>query len=362
VSEKTSPTGSAPTWPALLNRLVARHDLSTADTAWAMDEMMSGAATPSQIGAFAVALRAKGETAAEVAGMAESMLAHARRVDLDLDLRAVDVVGTGGDQAGTVNISTMTAIVTAAAGVPVVKHGNRAASSRCGTADVLEHLGVAIELSPEAVATCVRELGIGFCFAQAFHPALRHVGPTRREIGIPTTFNLLGPLTNPAQPTAGLVGCADERLAPVVAEVLAGRGFSVLVVRGDDGLDEITTTTTSTAWVASGGAVRVDKIDPARLGIPAARPADLAGGDAARNGEVLRALLSGAPGPVRDTVLLNAAGAIAAFRGLTDDLHADLAAGLDTAAEAVDSGRGAALLDRWITLSTTLKDATPVAG
>ena len=352
-------TESAPTWPALLNRLVARHDLSTADTAWAMNEMMSGAATPSQIGGFAVALRAKGETAAEVAGMAESMLAHALRVDVDRP--AVDVVGTGGDQAGTVNISTMTAIVTAAAGVPVVKHGNRAASSRRGTADVLEHLGVVIELTPAGVATCVRELGIGFCFAPAFHPALRHVGPTRKQLGIPTTFNVLGPLTNPAQPTAGLVGCADERLAPVVAEVLAGRGFSVLVVRGDDGLDEITTTTTSTAWVATGGAVRVDRIDPARLGIAASRPADLAGGDAARNGEVLRSLLAGTPGPVRDTVLLNAAGAIAAFRGLTDDLHADLAAGLDTAAEAIDSGRGAELLDRWITLSTTLRDATPVA-
>ncbi len=347
-------------WPALFNQLVARRDLSTADTAWAMNEIMSGAATPSQIGGFAIGLRAKGETAAEVAGMAESMLAHALRVPLDQP--AVDVVGTGGDQAGTVNISTMSAIVTAAAGVPVVKHGNRAASSRCGTADVLEHLGVVIELTPSGVATCVRELGIGFCFAPAFHPALRHVGPSRKQLGIPTTFNVLGPLTNPAQPTAALVGCADARLAPVVAEVLAGRGFSVLVVRGDDGLDEITTTTTSTAWVASGGSVRVDKIDPARLGIATALPGDLAGGDAAQNGSVLRALLAGTPGPVRDTVLLNAAGAIAAFRGLTDDLHADLAAGLSTAAEAIDSGRGTALLDQWITLSTSLRDAAPVAG
>lgn len=348
---------SAPvqTWPALLNRLVERQHLSTGDTAWAMNEIMSGNATPSQIGAFAVALRAKGETAAEVAGMAEAMLSHARRVQLDL--RAADVVGTGGDQAGTVNISTMSALVTAAAGVPVVKHGNRAASSRCGAADVLEVLGVAIELSPESVATCVRELGIGFCFAPAFHPALRHAGPTRREIGIPTAFNILGPLTNPAQPTSALVGCANERLAPIVAEVLAGRGFSVLVVRGDDGLDEITTTTTTTVWVAAGGSVRVDKVDPAALGIPTAGAQDLAGGDATTNAEVLRALVAGSTGPVRDTVLLNAAGAIAAFRGLTDDLTADLRAGLAEAAQAVDSGKAATLLTRWIELTNTLHEA-----
>jgi len=238
------------TWPALLNQLVAGTHLTAEDTSWAMNEIMSGHATPSQIGGFAVALRAKGETAEEVAGLAEAMLTHAFRVSIDTP--AADVVGTGGDQAGTVNISTMSAVVTAAAGVPVVKHGNRAASSQCGAADVLNELGVAIELSPEAVAECVRDVGIGFCFAPAFHPALRHAGPTRKDLGIPTVFNILGPLTNPAQPTSALVGCANERLAPVVAEVLAGRGFSVLVVRGDDGLDEITTTTTTTAWVASG--------------------------------------------------------------------------------------------------------------
>lgn len=346
---------TAQTWPGLLNRLVARQDLSTADTSWAMDEMMSGRATPSQIGAFAVALRSKGETSAEVAGMASAMLSHARRVTLDVD--AVDVVGTGGDQAGTVNISTMSALVTAAAGVPVVKHGNRAASSRCGTADVLESLGVVIELSPEAVAACVRQLGIGFCFAPAFHPALRHVGPTRKEIGIPTAFNILGPLTNPAQPTSALVGCANERLAPVVAEVLAGRGFDVLVVRGDDGLDEITTTTTTSAWVASGGSVRRTTIDPAELGIAPASPGDLAGGDAAMNAGVLRALAGGAPGAVRDTVLLNAAGAIAAFRGFSGDLTSDLRAGLEVAAEAIDSGRAADLLVAWIELSNSLREA-----
>jgi anthranilate phosphoribosyltransferase len=344
------------TWPTLLGRLVAGNDLAAGDTSWAMNEIMSGTATPSQISGFVVALRAKGETPAEVAGMAEAMLGHARRVRIDTP--AADVVGTGGDQAGTVNISTMSAVVTAAAGVPVVKHGNRAASSRCGAADVLAELGVAIELSPEAVAECVREVGIGFCFAPAFHPALRHAGPTRKELGIPTVFNILGPLTNPAQPAAALVGCANERLAPVVAEVLAGRGFSVLVVRGDDGLDEITTTTTTTVWVAAGGTVRVEKIDPRALSLTPCGVPDLAGGDAARNAEVLRAVVGGETGPVRDTVLVNAAGAIAAFRGLSGDLTADLTAGMAEAAQAIDSGRAAELLDTWIARSSALHDAT----
>lgn len=345
-------TGVTRTWPALLGSLIDRVDLSVEDTAWAMDQVMTGQATPSQIAGFAVALRAKGETAAEVAGMAEGMLAHAKRVEGVAD--AVDVVGTGGDQAHTVNISTMSALVTAAAGVPVVKHGNRAASSKCGTADVLENLGVAIELSPAAVAECVRSVGIGFCFAAAFHPALRHAGPTRAQLGIPTTFNVLGPLTNPAQPRAGLVGCANARLAPVMAGVFAGRGASVLVVRGDDNLDEITTTTTTRVWAVSGGAVREDVVDPTRLGVTPATPADLRGGDADFNAAVVRELLAGKPGPVREAVLVNAAGAIAAFRGLTDDLHADLGAGLGAAAEAIDSGAGAALLDRWVALSREL--------
>jgi anthranilate phosphoribosyltransferase len=343
------------TWPLLFNQLVAGTHLTAEDTSWAMNEIMSGHATPSQIGGFAIALRAKGETPDEVAGMAEAMLAHATRVRIDTP--AADVVGTGGDQAGTVNISTMSAVVTAAAGVPVVKHGNRAASSRCGAADVLRELGVAIELSADAVAACVREVGIGFCYAPAFHPALRHAGPTRAELGIPTTFNILGPLTNPAQPTSALVGCADERLAPVVAEVLAGRGFSVLVVRGDDGLDEITTTTTTTVWVASGGIVRVDKIDPRALSVAPSTAHDLAGGDAAKNAEVLRAVVGGTAGPVRDTVLLNAAGAIAAFRGLSGDLTADLAAGMESAAQAVDSGRAGDVLENWITRSAALREA-----
>ncbi|RLK61463.1 anthranilate phosphoribosyltransferase [Actinokineospora cianjurensis] len=340
------------TWKSLLNQLLDNSDLTAGDTSWAMNEIMSGSATPAQIAAFAVALRAKGETAAEIGGLAEGMMANARLVRFDG--HAVDVVGTGGDQAHTVNISTMTSLVTAAAGAPVVKHGNRAASSKCGTADVLEELGVAIELSPEGVATCAREVGIAFCFASAFHPALRHAGPVRAQIGIPTAFNVLGPLTNPAQPRAGLVGCANLRLAPVMAEVFASRDASVLVVRGDDNLDEITTTTTTSVWIVSGGTVTPTTFDPTRLGIPVSQPSDLRGGDAPFNAQVVRDLLGGKQGPVRDAVVLNAAGAIAAYRGLTGDLYADFEAGLGQAAEAIDSGAAEQLLARWITRSQEL--------
>lgn len=342
------------TWPALLNALMAGHDLSEDDTAWAMDQIMSGAATPVQVAGFAVALRAKGETPAEISGMATSMLAHATRVRLSG--RAVDIVGTGGDQAGTVNISTMAAIVTAAAGIPVAKHGARASSSKSGAADVLEALGVAVDLPPAAVRTCVEELGIGFCFAPLYHPALRHTITPRKELGVPTVFNILGPLTNPAQPDSGLVGCANARLAPVLAEVFARRGASTLVVRGDDGLDELTTTTTTTVWVVTGGAVRTERVDPARLGVSPATPDDLAGGGPAENAQVVRDLVGGKGGPVRDAVLLNAAGAVAAYRGLSDDLHADLAAGLATVADAIDSGAAAGLLGKWAARTVELKN------
>jgi anthranilate phosphoribosyltransferase len=351
----SQPSATPQTWPALLGRLIARIDLTEPDTAWAMDQIMSGTATPAQIAGFAVGLRSKGETPAEIAGMAATMLAHAMRVPLTD--RAVDIVGTGGDQAGTVNISTMAALVTAAAGVPVVKHGARAASSKAGAADVLEALGVAVDLPADAVLTCVTELGIAFCFAPLYHPALRHAGGVRRELGVPTAFNFLGPLTNPAQPAAALVGCANPTLAPVLAEVFARRGTTALVVRGDDGLDELTTTTTSTVWLADGGTVRVHQVDPTRLGIGPATPADLRGGDPDENAAVVRELVGGKVGPVRDAVLLNAAGAVAAYRGLSGDLHADLQSGLAEVATAVDSGAAADLLTRWIALSTELRAA-----
>ncbi len=333
-------------------------DIALEDAAWAMDQVFSAEASPAQLAGFLVALRAKGETAAEISGMADAMLAHALRVEVPV--RAVDVVGTGGDQAHTVNISTMAALVVAASGVPVVKHGGRAASSQAGTADVLEQLGVAIELTPDAVAACVRELGIGFCFAQAFHPAMRYAGGVRRELGVPTAMNVLGPLSNPAQPDAGLIGCADRRMAPIMAEVFARRGKSVLVVRGDDGLDELTTTTTSSVWTTGGGTVREATLDPAALGVRPATREDLRGGTAAQNADVVRGLLAGKPGPVRDAVLLNAAGAIAAHDGV--DASVDPSAGLETAvsaalaraAAAIDSGAGADLLTRWADVSTRL--------
>jgi anthranilate phosphoribosyltransferase len=342
----------AMSWPALLTRLINGEDLEPAEAQWAMDQVMSGDATPAQVAAFVVALRAKGEKPGELAGLAASMLAHARRVTLDVP--AVDVVGTGGDRAHTVNISTMTAIVVAAAGAHVVKHGNRAASSRCGAADLLERLGVAIDLPPEGVAACVHELGIGFCFAPVFHPAFRHAAVPRREIGVPTAFNFLGPLTNPAQPSAALVGCADPRMAPLMADVFAQRGASVLIVRGDDGLDEITTGTTTSVWAVSDGAVRSLTLDPADLGVPRSDRESLRGGEPVYNAEVTGRLLAGEPGPVRDAVLLNAAAALATHRGLSGDLVADLGAALPDAAQAIDSGAALDLLARWTARSKDL--------
>ena len=350
---------TAQTWPGLLGRLLAGHDLDAPDTAWVMDRVLSGEATAAQLAGFLVGLRAKGEAPAEVAGLAAAMLRHARRVTLTGP--AVDVVGTGGDQARTVNISTMAAVVVAAAGVPVAKHGNRAASSASGAADVLEALGVAIDLPPAGVEASVAEAGIGFCFAPVFHPAMRHTGPVRRELGVPTAMNVLGPLTNPAQPPAALVGCADARLAPVLAEVLAGRGASALVVRGDDGLDELTTTTTSTVWVVGAGEVRRETVDPAALGLAPATRDDLRGGAPAENAAAFRRVLGGERGPVRDAVLLNAAGALVAFDGVDArppaDLPAALGAALGRAARAVDSGAAERLLVRWAEVSTRLRAA-----
>ena len=350
-------TAAGHSWPGVLGRLLAGHDLESDDTAWVMDRVLSGEATAAQLAGFLVGLRAKGEAPAEVAGLAAAMLAHARRVTVTRP--AVDVVGTGGDQARTVNISTMAAVVVAAAGVPVVKHGNRAASSASGAADVLEALGVVIDLPPDGVAACLDEVGIGFCFAPVFHPAMRHTGPVRRELGVPTAMNVLGPLTNPAQPPAALVGSADARLAPVLAEVLAGRGASALVVRGDDGLDELTTTTTSTAWVVGAGEVRRESVDPAVLGLSPATRDDLRGGDAAVNAAVFRRLLGGERGAVRDAVLLNAAGALVAFDGVAAgppaDLHAALSAALTRAAEAVDVGAAEELLARWVEVAARVR-------
>ena len=322
-----------------------------------MDQIMAGSATGAQIAAFGVSMTMKRPTPAEVRELADTMLRHARRVPTEqIGTDTVDVVGTGGDGANTVNLSTMASIVVAAAGVRVVKHGNRAASSRSGGADMLEALGVRIDLGPEEVARCVAEVGIGFCFAPVFHPSYRYAGPPRREIGVPTVFNLLGPLTNPAQPRAGLIGCAFADMAEVMAGVFASRGASVLVVHGDDGLDELTTTTTSTIWRVRAGTIEKLSFDPHGFGFPRATAAELVGGDAEANADEARRVLAGANGAVRDAVVLNAAGAMVAHAGLAG--HAEwLPAwedGLRRATAAIDSGAAQNLLDRWVRFGAQL--------
>jgi anthranilate phosphoribosyltransferase len=347
---------SRTSWPALIGALIRGETLTAEETAWAMNEIMEGAATPAQIAGFGVALRIKGETAGEVTGLAQAMLDHA--APISIPGRTVDLVGTGGDGARTVNISTMGTIAAAAAGARMLKHGNRAASSACGTADVLEALGVVIDLPPSATEQLVAEIGAGFLFAPLYHPALRHVIVPRRELGVPTVFNILGPVANPAWPAVQALGVADERIGPILAGVLAGRGCSALVFHGDDGLDELTTTGPSTVWVVHGGTVSQARLDPAELGIARSAAADLLGGDPAHNAEVVRGFLAGVPGPVRETALVNAAAALAAEAGVPgpDDLVPALADGYRRAAEAVDSGAASELLQRWVAASQRLAD------
>jgi anthranilate phosphoribosyltransferase len=344
---------SNPTWPRLLSQLLAGASLTAAETAWAMRTIMSGDASQAQIAGFLIALRAKGESVEEMAGLVEAMLAAAVRITVPGP--AVDIVGTGGDRANTVNISTMAALVVAGTGTRVVKHGNRAASSACGSADLLEELGVSLDLKPAAVARVAEEVGITFCFAQTFHPAMRHAAVPRRELGVATAFNFLGPLTNPAQPRHTAVGVADARMAPILAGVLASRGASALVFRGDDGLDELTTTTTSSVWVAAGGEVGRERFDPAEVGIAGSEPGALAGGDRRYNAEAARRLLAGEPGPVRDAVLLNAAAGLATLDESGAPLTQRISSGLARAAAAVDGGAAAQVLDRWVEASGTLR-------
>ncbi|MGI8887687.1 MAG: anthranilate phosphoribosyltransferase [Nocardioidaceae bacterium] len=334
------------TWPDLISKLIARRDLTSVESGWAMEQILAGEATPAQIAGFAVALRAKGETIEEVEGLVSTMYEFA--TPLSYDGRAVDIVGTGGDRSSTVNISTMAAVIAAGAGVPVVKHGNRAASSACGSADVLERLGIRLDLTPAEVAEVAREVGITFCFAPVFHAALRHSAVPRRELGVATTFNFLGPLANPARPAAQAVGVADLRMAEIIAGVLARRGVDGFVFRGDDGLDELTTTTTSRVWTMLGSVVSVEQFDPAQLGIRRSKPHDLLGGDVEFNAAAVRDVIGGTTGPVRDAVMLNAAAAIAAYSGDKAPLSSRLEVGLARAQEAVDSGAVKAKLAAWV--------------
>ncbi|MFN8125839.1 MAG: anthranilate phosphoribosyltransferase [Candidatus Nanopelagicales bacterium] len=351
-------------WPSLLDDLLTGRDMSADQGRWAMDQVMSGAAAPAQIAAFLVALRAKGVTGAELAVLVDVMLDHS--VSLDLPQPSVDTCGTGGDNSGSVNISTMAAVVVAASGRRVVKHGNRAASSQAGSADVLEALGVVADLPPDEIADCLQRAGIVFCFAPVFHPALRHAGPVRRELGIRTVFNFLGPLANPARPVAQVVGVADLGMAPVVAGALAARGTRALVFRGEDGMDEITTLGPTRVWDARTAAVTESVIDTVDLGI--ARPASgaLDGADAAHNASVARAVLSGAGSDaVRDAVAVNAAAAMAVFdvaAGTADaaeDLPTQLTPRIAEALAVIRDGRAAATLDGWVAASRGPEDDAP---
>ncbi|WP_089101148.1 anthranilate phosphoribosyltransferase [Streptomyces hyaluromycini] len=338
-------TAAGRSWPEVLNALLYGQDQSAEATAWAMDQIMRGQATDAQIAGFVVALRAKGETVEEINGLVRTMYAHANVIEVPG--RTVDIVGTGGDGAKTVNISTMSALVVAGTGAKVVKHGNRAASSASGASDVLEKLGVNLDLTPQRVAEVAEEAGITFCFAVKFHPALRHAGAARGQLGIRTVFNILGPLTNPAKVRAQAVGVADPRMAPVVAGVFAERGNSSLVFRGDDGLDELTTTATSHVWIVRDGKVTEETFDPRDAGIDLVPVEALRGGDPSYNAEVARRLLYGEQGPVRDAVLLNSAAALVALDPGTGTLAEQLRTGMAKAAESIDSGAAKRTLERW---------------
>jgi anthranilate phosphoribosyltransferase len=347
-------------WPEILARLSKRQDLTAAEARAAMGEVFEGQATPSQLGAFLMGLRSKGESVEEMTGLVQAMIDAATPVPVpdELHARLVDTCGTGGDRRGTINVSTVAALVVAGAGVPVCKHGGRASSSQAGSADVLEALGVVIDLGPERVLRCVEEAGIGFCFAPRYHPAMRHAGPTRRELGVPTAFNFLGPLANPARVTRQMVGVGDPAMAEKMCAVLvAGGATHVAVVYGSDGLDELTTTGPSTmvSWQAmpglgistpSGTNLVTTLVDPAALGLAPARPEDLVGGDAAANATFARRVLDGELGAHRDIVVLNAAAAL-----VVSGRVADLVEGLEWASAAIDQGAAAAALEALITVS-----------
>jgi anthranilate phosphoribosyltransferase len=335
-------------WPVILNQLIAGNHLTADQSGAAMSTILAGDATPAQIAGFVVALRAKGETADELAGMLEAAMGAAAIVPLTDTERAdcVDVVGTGGDGSHSINVSTMAAIVTAAAGAPVCKHGNRSASSKAGTADVFELLGVRLELSPEGVARCVREAGIGFCFAPAFHPAFRFAGPPRREMGVATAFNLLGPMANPGRIKRQLIGVANPTFARPMVDALAKQGLDVAWVVHGGGLDELTTTGPSTVLALHSGEVSEFIIDPADFGLAPATADDIRGGSPENNAEVVRRVLAGDLGPHRDIVVLNAAAALV-VAGRADTV----AAGLDLASAAIDDGRAAATLAKMAEVS-----------
>jgi anthranilate phosphoribosyltransferase len=343
----------ANSWAEILGKLLQKEALERQEANWAMTQIMAGDASDAQVGAFMLALRSKGETVEELAGLVDVMLRNA--VILDTGSDAVDIVGTGGDMVGTVNISSMASILTSAAGIPVMKHGSRSASGKTGSSEMLEVLGIRLDLSPERVADVFREVGITFFFAPVFHPAMRYVAPIRRELGVPTTFNFLGPLANPAQPIATSLGVANREVAPLMAQEVANRGRSALVFRGNDGLDELTTTGTSDIWEVAGGEVRHATLDPAHLGISRASLDDLLGGDPQHNAHIAKSLLEGKlTGPIVDIVRLNAAAGVVAYELAMDASKLDeplverFDSALQRVTEALADGRGEAKLSAWM--------------
>lgn len=336
-------------WPQTISQLLLHKDLSASHAGAAMRSVLSGEATPSQITAFIISLRAKGETEIELEGMLAEVRRAAERVVLSDDIaqRALDIVGTGGDHSYSVNISTMAAIVAAGAGIPVCKHGSRASSSKSGAADVLEALGVSIELDGPGVSRCVEEAGFGFCFAQRFHPAFRFTGPSRREIGVPTVFNLLGPMANPAPVSFMVVGVGDPKAATVMARALTTRGVNrAWIVHGHGAMDELSLSGVCPVVEMKNGSLREFEIDPKSLGLGFADVAAVRGGEPRENAKVFREMLDGNKGPIRDIVLLNA-GAGIVVAGVADDLQQ----GLEIAAAAIDSGSARDVLDEVIRVS-----------
>ena len=332
-------------------RLVEKRGLTAQEAEEVMGEVMRGEATPAQMAAYLVALRLKGETVQEITGSARAMRAHALKVEVHREV--VDTCGTGGDETGTFNISTTAALVAAAAGLYVAKHGNRSVSFRCGSADLMEALGVKIDLGPKEVARCIEKVGIGFLFAPRFHPAMKHVAPVRKELGLRTIFNLLGPLTNPASAKVQLVGVYSPELTPVLARVLGGLGTRrALVVHGADGLDELSTTGPNRVSELRDGRVTTYVLDPLEYGLPRAHLQDLGGGNIEENCRLTLDVLKGEKGPRRDVVLLNTAAILYAA-----DKAPDLVQGLEAATEAIDSGRARKKLEELVRFIRSLGDA-----
>ena len=346
-----------PSWPSILAKLIAKQDLDRSEANWAMSQIMAGDSSEAEIAAFMLALRSKGETVSELAGLVDVMLKQA--VVLDTGDDALDIVGTGGDLVGTVNVSSMASILASAAGVPVMKHGSRSASGKTGSSEMLEVLGIKLDISPQRVAEVFKETGITFFFAPVFHPAMRHVAPIRKQLGVPTTFNFLGPLANPAQPIATSLGVANAQIAPLMAQELAERGRFGLVFRGDDGLDELTTTTTSTVWMVTPEGVQQQQLNPADFGIKIASQEALIGGDAQQNAQVARDLFAGKTeknlGAVRDIVILNAAGGVVAYQAAKNpqqsgsSLKSQFGSAIESVTKSLDDGLAANKLEQWVT-------------